>query len=116
MLTTPRSLVQSMLKATGESSSNTSLRDMAMVTITTPRQLVLRLAFSLTLPAASLPLATSQSVLRSMSTTECSLLIPVTHTEVSSLIPTSSLVPVLATFLPNLIQTKNQSIENQGLS
>merc|ERR1711915_410324 len=109
MLTMQRSLVPSMLKATGESSSSTSLRDMAMVTITTLRQLVLRPAFSLTLPVVSLPLATSQSALRSMFTTECFLLIPVTHTEVSSLIPTSSLVPVLATFPPNLIQTKTKA-------
>merc|ERR1712106_1264903 len=45
MLTTPRLLVPSMLKDTGESSSNTSQRDMDTVTITIPKPLVLRPVF-----------------------------------------------------------------------
>merc|ERR1711892_1060259 len=55
MLTTPRLLVLSMLKDTGESSSNTSQRDMDTVTITIPKPLVLRPVFSPTLPVVSLP-------------------------------------------------------------
>merc|ERR1711902_169049 len=58
----------------------------------------------------------SPSVPRSMSTTECSLLILATHTEGSSSIHTSSPALALATFPPNLIQTKNQNQENHGLS
>merc|ERR1711874_857863 len=116
MLTTPRSPVLSMLKDTGESSSSTSLRDTDMVTTTTPRPLVLRPVSSQTLLVVFLPLATSPSAPRSMSTTECSLLTLATHTEGSSSTLTSSLALALATSLLNLIQTKTQNQENHGLS
>merc|ERR1711970_26421 len=116
MLITPRSLALSMLRDTGESSSNTSLRDTDTVTITTPRPPVLRPVCSLTLLVVFSPLATSPSAPRSMSTTECSLLILVTHTEGSSSTHTSCPALVLATSPPNLIQTKNQNQENHGLS
>merc|ERR1712243_342284 len=78
-------------------------------TITTPRPPVLRPACSPTLLVVFLPLATSPSVPRSMSTTECSLLTLVTHTEGSSSILTSCLVLVLATSPPNLIQPKTKT-------
>merc|ERR1711892_1276297 len=116
MLTTPRLLVLSMLKDTGESSSNTSQRDMDTVTITIPKPLVLRPVFSPTLPVVSLPPATSPSAPRSMSTTECSLWTLVTHTEDSSSTPTSSPVLAPAPSPHNLSQTKNQNQENHGLS
>merc|ERR1719317_1253091 len=116
MLITPRSLVLSMLKDTGESSSSTSLRDTDTVTTTTPRPPVLRPACSLTLLVVFLPLVTSPSVPRSMVAAEFSLLTLVTHTEGSSSILTSCLVLVLAISPPNLIQTKNQNQENHGLS
>merc|ERR1712027_214949 len=68
--------------------------DMDTVTTTTPRPPGWRLVCSQTVPADSLPLATSPSVLRNMSTTECCPWTHVIHTEDSSLIPTSC--PVLA--------------------
>merc|ERR1712027_222147 len=68
--------------------------DMDTVTTTTPRPPGWRLVCSQTVPADSLPLATSPSVLRNMSTTECCLWTHVIHTEDSSLTPTSC--PVLA--------------------
>merc|ERR1712007_58820 len=73
MLITPRSLALSMLKDIGELSSNTSLRDTDTVTTTTPRPPVLRPVCSPTLLVVFSPLATSPSVPRSMSTTECFL-------------------------------------------
>merc|ERR1712025_581219 len=115
-LTTLRSPVLSMLKVTGGSSSNTSLRDTDTVTTTTPKLPVSRPASSPTLLVVFSPPVTSPSVPRSMSTTECSLLILATHTEGSSSIHTSSPALALATFPPNLIQTKNQNQENHGLS
>merc|ERR1711963_404259 len=55
MLTTPRSPALSMLRATGESSSNISLMVTAMVTTTTPRPPDWRPVYSLTVPADSWP-------------------------------------------------------------
>merc|ERR1719468_607451 len=94
MLTMLRSPVPSMLKATGESSCSTSPRDTDTDNTTTPRPPGLRPACTLTVPADCWLLATTASAPRSMSTTECSLLTPVTPTEDSSLIPTS--FPLLA--------------------
>merc|ERR1719515_29427 len=101
MLTTPRSPAPSMLRATGESSSNISLMVTAMVTTTTPRPPDWRPVCSLTVPADSWPHATSPSAHRSLSTTECCLWTPVILTEDSSLIHTSFPVLVLAIFQLN---------------
>ena len=67
-----------------------------MVTITTPRPPVLRPVCSPTQLADFWLLVTSQSALKSMSTTECCLLTHVTHTEDSLSTPTSFQVPVRA--------------------
>merc|ERR1719215_2389951 len=90
-----------MLKATGESSCSTSPRDTDTDNTTTPRQPGLRPACTLTVPADCWLLATTASAPRSMSTTECSLLTPVTPTEDSSLIPTSFPLLAPAMFLSN---------------
>merc|ERR1712025_730494 len=101
MLTMPRSPALSMLRATGESSSNTFLTDMDMVTTTTPKPPDWRPVCSLTAPADSWHPATSPSAHRSLSTTECCLWTPVILTEDSSLIHTSSPVLALAIFQLN---------------
>merc|ERR1719270_1438995 len=101
MLTMPRSPALSMLRATGESSSNTFLTDMDMVTTTTLKPPDWRPVCSLTAPADSWPHATSPSAPRSLSTTECCLWTPVILTEDSSLIHTSFPVLVLAIFQLN---------------
>merc|ERR1719515_295780 len=87
MLTTPRSPAPSMFTA--------------MVTTTTPRPPDWRPVCSLTVPADSWPPATSPSVHRSLSITECCLWTPVILTEDSSLIHTSFPVLVLAIFQLN---------------
>merc|ERR1719341_1841054 len=104
--TTPRSPGPSTWRATGGSSSSTSPRVTAMVTTTTPRLPVWRLASSLTAPVVCWPLATSQNAPRSLSTTGCCLWTPVIPTGDSSLTPTSCPALALAISQPKPPLTK----------
>merc|ERR1712223_1459714 len=72
MLTTLRSVELSMLKATGESSSNTFPKNMVMAITITHKPPVWRLVKPLTLLAVSLPLVTKANALRNTFTIEWS--------------------------------------------
>merc|ERR1712180_197027 len=91
----------------GESSCSIFLKDMDMVTTTTLKLPDWRHVSSLTVPVDSWLPATSQSAPRSLSTIGCSLLIPVTHTEDSSLTHTSFPAPVLVTSLKRYPSSSN---------
>jgi len=99
MLIMLRSAGPLMLKVTGESSSNTSPKNMVMAIITTPRPPVWRLVKPQTLLVVSLPHVTKANVPKNTFTIEWFPLILVIHTEVSLSIPTSSLLPAHAIFL-----------------
>merc|ERR1712215_53495 len=91
----------------GESSCSIFLKDMDMVTTTTLILPDWRHVSSLTVPVDSWLPATSQNAPRSLSTIGCSLLIPVTHTEDSSLTHTSCPAHVLVTSLKRYPSSSN---------
>ena len=96
--TMSRLSVHSMQKVSGGLYCNISLRITDTGITTTLKLPALRPALPLILPADSWPPAMVQNVPKSMFTTECSHLTPATPTEDFSLIPTSYLLLVLATF------------------